>query len=484
MKLFNLKKILLFLLLIPSILFSVPMYNQYDPFAYHTIHGINKGYRKQDSKFQANLQLSPFYQHAAYARDKEGLRVPEGDIFGRWNMFGLFYGVSNNEIKAAPTSNPFSLAQAPAGTHPYIPDAATRNNYPNLSDAWRVLDKSDEGSGVIQYDTTNVDYNYTNPDNYDNSLFNKYMPLIYTNYEKFGLRGEINFNCKSGLGINIKSGVIDYKQTPEFEDAPDFTHTFQSDDNNGNIYTYLRKLDVMNNILSEININIDSRQETTLEDTYIELYYQLPFEVMNDDDEHVVTLVPYISAGIWMPTGKEKSQDAVFSLPTGNDGFWGITLDGMINFDLPGSMQFGFGAGAAYYFERSLDGYRIASHKDQQGIFPWKAKINKEPGLLWHFDASMKAEEFIDNFSASLDFIYLRHNKDKITMREDNADRNDYFVPSVNEENSKWWATMLQGGLEYKFSQGLQMGIGFQAHLSGRRVYRNTTILGTISFVF
>ncbi|MBD3273185.1 hypothetical protein GF385_02425 [Candidatus Dependentiae bacterium] len=491
MKLFNAKKLsLLFLCLVPSIVLSVQMYNQYDPMVYHTIYGVNKTYKKQKSKFQVNLNLSPFYQHASGAKDGNGDKVPEGDIFGWWNLFGLFYGVTgtspNKEIKAAPTSKPFTLDPVVGGDNPDIPDATTRSNYPNLSAAWRVLDNQSEG-GATDYDVTNLVLDFTDPTNFNNTVqpLKTYMPKTYIKYEKFGVRGQIDFTFDFGLGLNVKGGLVDYKQVPNFQNRTGYAPSWPPEDSADDyVDKYLRRLDVMEDVLSEVGINIDQRQETTLEDTHAEIYLQFPFDVMNDNNELVVTLVPYLAGGVWIPTGKEKNQDAAFSLPTGNDGFWGVTVDGAINFALPASIQFGFGVGLAYFFERDLDDYRIAANDSQQAIFPWKAKIKKDPGLLWNFNASLKALQFLDNFSAYMDFIYLRHNRDEITMREDDEDRNDYFLPSTNEENSKWWATIFQGGVEYVFSKGLQIGIGFQAHLSGRRVYRTTTILGTMSFVF
>lgn len=472
--------LLLLLLLMDSVIYSIPMYNQYDPFAYHTIKGIDHTYkRKQKNRNQVRFDLSPFYQYACGARNKDGLKVPEGDMFGRWNMFGLFYGYN-----AAPTTKSFVTNVNDTWK---IPDANTITNYPKLSDSWRVLDKLNEGSGRTTpplYDTVNLENNYTDPVYYNLDSFNKYFPKIYTNYEKFGLRGQINLSLKKGFGFNIKGGLVDYKQTPEFEKDDSFSPTYQNDDNDGNIYTYLVKPDVLQAITAEVGLNSEAYQQIALEDTHIEFSYQIPFDVMNNDNEHVVTMIPYIAAGLWIPTGKEKNQNAAFSLPTGNNGFWGMTLDGQINFELSQSMLWGFGMGTSYFFDRSLDDYRIASHEYQQGIFPWSANINKDPGLLWYFNSTLKAEQFIDNFSAYVDFIYLRHNKDVITLRESNPSRNEYFKPTINEDNSKWWATMFQGGIEYIFSEGLQMGLGFQAHLSGRRVYRGITLLGTMSFVF
>ncbi len=471
-------------------IFAVPTYNQYDPFIIHTYRGVNTFKHKIDGKYNLNLNLSPFYQNASGSRNAQGAKSAEGDIFGAWNVFGLFYGVENNQIKAAPTSKPFILEQAAGGTNPWIPNSATRGYYPKLSAAWRVLDDKDEGGGTINYDNTNFVLNYTDPDNYDSTIYSVYLPITRIDYEKFGLRLDLNFECKSGLGINVKSGLVDYRQTPKFGNASGFDPTYPIPveppipPDPDYIYAYLRREEVMKDIFNEVGLNTDQHQETTLEDTFLQLYYKSCYKVYDEDDELQVSLIPYIAAGLWVPTGKEENPDSAFSLPTGNNGFWGITADGAFNFDLPGSIQFGFGGGIAYFFDRNLQDQRIANHELQQGVFPWKADIRKEPGLIWHLDASMYAPKFLDHFSISLDFVYLRHNSDKITMQESDVARNAYFVPSVNEENSKWYATILQGGLEYEFNNGLQLGFGFQAHLSGRNVYRDNTVMGTISFVF
>lgn len=457
---------------------SVPMYNQYDPFAYHKISGMNKSYKKISGKTQFALNVSPFYQNAAYARDNTNSRVPEGEIFGWWNLFGLFYGEDSNQIKAAPASKAFVLD----GGVPNIPNAATIGYYPKLSAAWRVLDNKDGDTVLVpdDYNTTAFDENLTDPQSFkDVSYLKNYIPKAYVNYEKMGIRLEMNLDFNCGIGINVKSGLVDYKQTPTY-----YARTTAAPVNNSLALKYLTDPDVMKDVLAEVGLDISKREETTLEDTYVQLHYQMPFDLMNQDDEHVVTLVPFISTGLWIPTGKEAKQNAFFSIPTGNDGFWGLTVDGAINISIPDAMQFGVGAGVVKYFERSLKNYRIANHEYQQTIFPWTADVKKDPGLLWYFNASMKAPEFIDNFSAYADFIYLNHNVDDIKMNESDEARNAYFKPEINEELSRWWATMFQGGIEYSFNEGLQIGLGFQTHLSGRRVYRNTTIMGTFSFVF
>lgn len=466
---------------LPTFIFSTLMYNQYDPFAYHTIKGTNKYYTKIDSgSLEAGLYISPFYQTTSYARSKEGARVPEGDMFGWWNMYGIFYGRASNSgatsINAAPVSKPFDLVLAGGGTLPQIPDANTQTNYPRMSDAWRVLDDQSEG-GASDFDITTLSTDFTKTENFNESTYEVNMPRTYVDTEKMGIRLELNFFSKIGLGLNVKSGLVDYRATPNFvlpDTAIDTDMT----------YRYLTKYEKMEAICNELGLDISKRDEIALEDTFVQLYWRDAFKLLDSDDEHVVNVVPYIAVGAWLPTGKEKSQDAAFSLPTGNNGFWGVTVDGSINFDIPDAIQLGVGGGFANFFKRTLNNQRIANDKNQQGIFPWKARITRDPGISWYFNASVFAPYIIDNFSAYFDVIYLKHQRDKIKMNESNSERNAYFLPEVNEKLAEWRATMFQGGVNYEFTPGLQVGFGFQTHMNGRLVYRNTTILGTISFIF
>ncbi|MBU4269841.1 hypothetical protein KJ644_02715 [Candidatus Dependentiae bacterium] len=471
----------LLIIFVPEFVYSTLMYNQYDPFAYHTIQGTNKYYKKIESgSIEAGLHISPFYQTTSHARNKEGEKTPEGDIFGWWNMAGLFYGRNNAQtlISASSTIKPFALEQAVGGDQPYIPDATTQGYYPRLSDAWRVLDNQRENNPpVSDFDEKDLVYDYTLSSSFNSSAYKAKMPTTYVDTEKMGIRLELNFVSKIGLGLNIKTGLVDYRTTPSFGLPAGVDDTDM-------VYKYLTKYEKMDAICKELGLDIASRQEINLEDTFVQLYYRDAFKLMDRDDEHVVNLVPYLAVGAWLPTGKEKNPDVAFSLPTGNNGFWGITVDGSINFDIPDAVQLGVGGGFAHFFKRTLNNQRIANDKNQQGIFPWKARVTIDPGVSWYFNASVYAPYFIDDFSAYLDVIYLKHHRDEIKMNESDSSRNAYFLPEINEKNAEWRSTMFQGGVNYEFTPGLQVGLGFQTHMNGRLVYRNTTIMGTISFIF
>ena len=144
-------------------------------------------------------------------------------------------------------------------------------------------------------------------------------------------------------------------------------------------------------------------------------------------------------------------------------------------------MQLCFGLGGIFYGSKEYSDYRIPNSQYQQGVFPWLAKVKRQPGEIWYANASMKASFFSTNFSFYFDYIHSEHLKDKFTMK-DTDDKNALFYTKTLEENSAWKNNLVQGGINYKVTNGLELGLGFQAHISGVRVYKTTTVLGTLSF--
>ncbi len=438
-----------------STITSTPIYNRYEQFAIYNVFGTDKFYERRD-KFEMAIQLSPFYQHASGARDEDGKKVPEGDMFGQWSMFGLFHG-------KVPTEADFSQM------------------YPRLSKAERMI------KNIPNYIKPLPDSSkYKRDIIAENNEVGFYTVGI--DYEKLGTRGVLEFRFKCGFGLTVKSGVITYKQYPLFGLNSALTADLSSTDTVEKqaaqiVDDYLMTDSSRQVIGDELGINLENVRDTTFEDTHVQIDWSIPFDLKNEEDEHVVTMVPYVAVGCWIPTGKKKKTDIAFSLPTGNDGHFGVTLEGSINFDFPGMVQLGFGAGAAFYESKTLNNYRVPSHEFQNGIYPWKTNIKRDPGAVWYANASFKAPDFIENLSFFFDYIYKQHNKDEITLREDDA-RASKFKPTKLEEESKWKSNIVHAGLNYKVTPGLQLGISFNSHISGVRVYRTTTILGTMSFIF
>ena len=162
----------------------------------------------------------------------------------------------------------------------------------------------------------------------------------------------------------------------------------------------------------------------------------------------------------------------------------GFTAEWAVNFDFPNIIQFGFGAGVSLYGSKDFSNYRVPSHGLQKGVFPWRADIRRKPGPIWYMNTSFRIKDFIEDLSFFFDYIFAQHNEDNITIMESSTARSELFLHKKVEENSRWRAQVVHFGFNYHVVPGLEFGISAQAHLSGVRVFRTNTILGTITFNF
>jgi hypothetical protein len=503
----------LFLFISQDLLSTPPINNPYDPVQFHSVFGSDKYYAKKDT-FSLNIVLSPFYQHASGARDSRGGKTSEGDVYGRWNMLGMFFGTRTvlapapgvdtqdyQQLDASPTDKQFMLQYTYDGNHDIIPNEATRNatngRYKLLSSAWRVLDgiaEEHDQTPVLDDNPatggdTGIDKNYTLEDNFDTDDNSTGHLSLSSDYEKFGVRGQICLEFSFGFGMKCKGGVVDYKQTGT---CSNYTPAGSSASGTGSANEKARAQYLINKylmnpyeqILNEVGIYTQEQKKTVFEDTYVELFWHLPWNIEDDDYKHVATVSPYVAVGVWFPTGKNKHQDYIFSVSTGADGFWGISTVGSINIDLPDLIQLSFGGGATFYESKTINGYRVPSSEYQSGVYPWKARIRKRPGAVWYLNASFKAYEFIERFSLFFDYVYSEHKRDSIIVQETTSTRNSYFKPEKIIDDSRWRTNVIHGGINYRVASGLDIGFSFQAHLSGARVYKTTTMMGTLNFNF
>lgn len=503
-------QITLFLSFSFSLILSIPQNNPYDPEVMYTIFGTDKFYTKKTGA-GLSLNLTPFYLHSSGARNKDGKKVPEGDIYGKWKMIPTLF--NNNPIKPTDLSRDYTKfipsdktlkfypndKTNPAAQPPGQPDTKELverdSNYPYFSRIHRILDGQVENkptNPTVDWTDRNIPIpnpkarrdiakDYTDPKEFDARDETTGIFSIKTDYEKMGLRGQIHVTYENKIGLKIKSGIVHYKQFPHFKDETLTDETSTGSIVNPYIKEYLMDEESRENYTRELELNIQEQKETTMEDTNVEFYVNLPFDLKDDSGDLIATLIPHVSIGGWFPSGTKKDQREAFSVSTGNDGFAAFTANGTINVDFPGMLQLCFGLGGIFYGSKEYSDYRIPNSQYQQGIFPWLAKVKREPGNIWYANASMKASFFSTNFSFYFDYIHSEHLKDKFTMKDD-TDKNALFYTKTLEENSAWKNNLVQGGINYKVTNGLELGLGFQAHISGVRVYKTTTVLGTLSF--
>ncbi len=461
------------LIFFPKKAHATPLNNFNDTAVIHSVKGTDKFFTKVKGKGDICFHLSPFYQHTHTARNGDGTKVLLGERLGKWNMLGLFYGMA-----AAPQD---------IGSFSNLNNAKT-----NVSGLTTITYNNKDITDVSNYDPNNPDIKLG------------YFDTVDLRYEKLGVRSQLSMNFGFGLGLSIKGGVVNYKQSPTFNYQPTATATatpaaggeggaspattsaITSDPTlRGKLNDYLMSQQVRDLIFSEIDLDIKEVQKSALEDMHMQLFWTHPFD-LKEKNETTVTIAPYIAAGVWLPTGDEQNSKKAFSLATGNDGYFGISTEIALNFDFPGMIQVGIGGGSLFFNSRELTNYRVPSSLYQSGIYPWKTSISKEPGITWYANASIKAENFISDLSLYLDYVFSYHDKDTISLKEKNSDRRAAFaagLPRLIDESS-WKNQQFNIGLKYNVTSVLAFGGMIQGHVSGVRVSKGTTFLGSMTLSF
>ena len=435
----------LFFLFFSQTVFANPPALYFDPGAIHETCGVNR-LPVAEEEWKFDLNISPFYQHASGARDPYGKKVPLGDRLGKWGMLPLLWG----DLDAAPKE-------------------FNATNYAILYTL--SLQGSDVGGGL------SVD-----EEGFSGELDTDGFYSVPIDYEKKGLRFEMNTSMKSGFGLRIKSGVVDYKQTPTFIDAS----TIDNVGDDAYVYNFLQNTlmtDTMRSTLleTELGFNLDNCGSVAFEDTLVQFHWTNKFECENGDGQ--VEIIPYFAAGFWLPTGKRKDPDKLFALPTGHDGFWGVALEAAVSFNFPKTVLFNFG-GSLTLFETKSQCLRVPNSKYQSVLYPFKAEMRRTMGPAWNINFSMHAYDVMDNLSVHFDYLFNKHERDSITLKNCSDARRDAFLPEKLECDSMWKSHTMQLGFLYEVSPCLSLGITGQTHISGIKVYKTHTVMGNMKFVF
>ena len=423
------------------------------------------------------LDILPFYQHAKGAKNCRGQKVPKGDRLGRMNMIGLLQGRAPN------------LAA-------FEPDVGKP-----LGDALEAYNENGYGpakSSIPKFDVTDLCFTGTN-------LLGRLSTGI--NYERFGLRGQFRANLGAGFGIHARGGAICYKQVPCFLDLTLSCSTKESFDCNANkpecddtkigedqlagfdeeviglTRDNLTSPQARCEIAEQLGVDLGKVSRAAFEDSHLDFHWSGSFGFDDDEGDHVVSVIPYLAVGVWLPSGEEHNPDILFRLPTGNDGFWGFTLEGILNFDFPETLSLAFGGAVTFFPDSRTRCLRMPSSPQQELLYPWKVDTKQEMGTTWHVHGDFMAKNFLDDsLSFYASYIYTKHQQDKFSFVNPACD--DVFVAKKAERDSQWETQLVHFALDYRVTKNLYFGFGFTGMLTGRRVYRPSVLIGTIRFYF
>ena len=462
-------------------LLATPLNNVFDTQPIYTPFGHDAFFVEKE-KGEIRFHISPFYQQTSTARDGDGKKVPGGDRLDKWNMFGVFFGSGGDPKGAAGLELNYPAALGPAKTAVAVATnqaIAAQNHYHANADL-------------------TLESNFK-PDMYKFAFFS-----VPTNYEKIGLRSQLNIDFGFGLGVAVKGGVVDVKNKPRSFNLVDeqfardvglpvsTAGTNSSDEADGVIiYNALFEPTARDAVAKDLGLSLKPYQKTALEDLHVQCYWNAPLDLADNKGETAVIFIPRIALGVWIPTGEENDAAEAFFVPTGNNGFFGGTVDASLGLDFPvlpkgHSLQFNLGGGFMFSSEKDEDNQRIHSSELQSGIIHWKTSIKHRPGTTWYMNASMMADGVVDGLAMFFDFIYTQHLADSITLKTADATQKAAFeagLPRTIRETA-WKNQQVNGGFNYKIAEALSVGGAVQAHISGVRVMRSVTLLGGVTLTF
>jgi hypothetical protein len=468
-----------------------------------------------------SLAISPFSQKARSGRDFAHTRRNLGDLTGPWNMLGMLYG-------GIPEGESLQNTQLGEAKFHIFSDliSSLANPAPISLQDLIISATSDQTSTYVLTDSS------------DNIGFFS-VPI---HYRKVGVRFEASFQPFANFGLTVQAGVSEIRQTvtglidltpniaPQEQtsmfsqgNCPDLLCGGQPFDNNffRNIPILLQNngftncdvcspnpctdtsqptssctnpyLEIENQLMdaskaslifNQIGFDDCNFEKTSFEDVRFIVWWREIFEINRDRCSWPYFLfTPSVEFNFVIPTAKKKDPHQLYSLPFGNNGFWSIGFDSGISIDFVETVEIAFYGGMNYFFPRDVCDYRIPTDLYQQGIFPFATNVNVSPGYNFNWRAVFNAYHFVDRVSAYVDWVFVKHETDKICpCKPDPA-----FTPDLIEKAeciTKFMSQFVDVSIYYDISPNLQLGVMAQFPVAQRNAYRATTWLGTFRCVF
>ncbi len=492
--------VLIALLTMPESIFGYSFYSRTDPYPVFTAanpYGSFTAFEDCDQAYRVRFSGSVFRQNAYWAGDYNDGQfygtqptqasmigpsdVPIGNIYGQWNVLGLFYAEQGGSTVTLP-----SVAGAPT-TNASIQD-------------------------LLVYATQTP----LTADKFDPALYAGTNPLtgsmsVPIEYRKYGGRFEFDFCSCFDIGASIAVSIAQAQQCPGT-----FTPTTGGD---ADIKALMQPAQ-LKKIGDALGLSFNHFCKSEVEAAVLSLYWRHCFQASEpasctcSEEPYCppFAFMPFIKAEVAPFGGTQKPADMLFGLSTGNGGHLGYGLLCGFTINFFETVLIGFDGGATAFSSKNYANWPVPTQLYQAGIFPRRADLEITPGNNWCFGAGFWAPCFVDNFSASVEFRYVHHCTDTIDIlraiplsvpqngivaaaavpppartsvmiTQDNFPTSNIDLQKMINE-SCWSTCMVNAGLTYDISKNLELGLFWQAPVRQRFTYRPTTVMGSFVFSF
>lgn len=178
--------------------------------------------------------------------------------------------------------------------------------------------------------------------------------------------------------------------------------------------------------------------------------------------------------GILFPTGKQKDENKVFSLPQGYNGHYAVPLIFNSSLGLWDWFTAGFHISALFLVDRTRT-IRLKTDKEQSGFIRIaEGKAEVDPGSYLNVELFTKADHIYHGLSIYL--VYHFNFRERTCIIPKDTEAFNKRIVNCDKVFDDWYMNSFQFGLEYDCSKklsdiGPRIGVFYNHVISGKRIF-------------
>lgn len=245
---------------------------------------------------------------------------------------------------------------------------------------------------------------------------------------------------------------------------------------NKNTIEWQRFLQLFNPTLNNFGINTQATTSTGAGDLSAWLGWTNNYQETDTIDFIDTTLM----AGFLAPTGKEKNQNKLFSLPTGYNGHWGFPLCAAFSLGFYEWVTLGAYVNVLFFLDKDQT-MRVKTDPAQDGIIKLAcADLSVHKGTLVNTGFYIKADHFAHGLSFTTAYSFAQQHHDHIKPK--NCVDFDATILNSDSTLAGWNMHTINFVAEYDFTKedskvGNRIGLFYNLQVAGKRTW-NTNIVG------
>jgi hypothetical protein len=225
-------------------------------------------------------------------------------------------------------------------------------------------------------------------------------------------------------------------------------------------------------ILRLYNLSADPVKETGIGDLSILLGW-------TSSNQETCVVLDFIDTtfrvGVLAPTGKQRNEDKVFSIPLGYNGHVGFPFAADIAFGLYEWLTFGVHADAIVFLPKTKK-IRLKTAPDQSGLIKLaKGRTKIHRGILWNGGIYAEADHLCRGLSLLLGYTFSKQKRDRLTPC--GPCFFDSCVANTDETLDGFTMHTVHFWTEYDFTQddacgGVRVALFYNKQVGGKHVFK------------